>query len=489
MENGSTGDVSDSDLSSDVDGNDVNESGNGDSDSDSDGMENWDGIPPEELVRDIPAATPLAEPESKKSRLQQVNALVFWLVYFLLIWQASCKLSDNGLVWLLQFLFKFLKVLGVTISNDFLADLIAVLPSSLYLLRQFINVDRDYFTKYVVCPKCTKLYGYDSCLKVENNRTVAKRCSNTFMSRGRRKTCNAQLVKRVKLKDGKEQFYPINYYCYNSIIEELERLLQREGIPSSCEEWRNQPQREGTLTDVYSGQIWKDFQNYKRSEFLSAPRNYGLMPNFDFFQPIKHRKDYSVGVLYLVLLNLPRHLRFKWENVIVVGIVPSLDGEPKSLNEFLRPAVDELNALWKGVQLKSSLSSITLKFRAALLCVSADIPAARKLCGFKGHSACLGCSRCLKVFPGGFGENKDYSGFDRENWQHRTNRQHRINAKRLEKCQTITNRNKLSKEFGINYWSSLLDLEYFDVVRFCAVDPMHNLFLGTAKYVFKLRDN
>lgn len=239
---------------------------------------------------------------------------------------------------------------------------------------------------------------------------------------------------------------------------------------------------------MYSGQIWKDFQNYKGSEFLSSPRNYGLMLNFDFFQPMKHRKDYSVGVLYLVLLNLPRHLRLKCKNVIVIGIVPSLDGEPKSLNEFLQPAVDELNALWKGVRLKLSLSSISLKFRAALLCVSADIPAARKLCGFKGHSAYLGCSRCLKVFPGGFGEKKDYSGFDRESWEARTDRQHRRNAKRLERCQTVTNRNNLSRKFGINYWSSLLDLEYFDVVRFCAVDPMHNLFLGTVKYVFKLWD-
>ena len=226
-----------------------------------------------------------------------------------------------------------------------------------------------------------------------------------------------------------------------------------------------------------------------REQFLSVPRNYGLMLNFDFFQPIKHRKDYSVGVLYLVLLNLPRHLRFKWENVIVVGIVPSLDGEPKSLNEFLQPAVDELQALWEGARLKSSLSSIPLMFRAALLCVSADIPAARKLCGFKGHSAYRGCSRCLKVFPGGFGEKTDYSGFDRENWPSRSNREHRQHAKRIKNCKTVTGRNAMSKEYGINYWSCLLDLEYFDVIRFCTVDPMHNLFLGTAKNVFKLWDN
>lgn len=75
------------------------------------------------------------------------------------------------------------------------------------------------------------------------------------------------------------------------------------------------------------------------------------MLNFDFFQPMKHRKDYSVDVLYLVILNLPRSERFKRENVIVVGIVPAKGHEPKHLNEFLKPAVDELKALWKSVRL------------------------------------------------------------------------------------------------------------------------------------------
>jgi hypothetical protein len=88
--------------------------------------------------------------------------------------------------------------------------------------------------------------------------------------------------------------------------------------------------------------LWKDFQKFNGEDFLNSPRNYGLMLNFDYFQPMKHRKDYSVGVLYLVLLNLPRSERFKWENVIVVGIVPSMEHEPKNLNEFLRPAVAEL---------------------------------------------------------------------------------------------------------------------------------------------------
>ena len=230
---------------------------------------------------------------------------------------------------------------------------------------------------------------------------------------------------------------------------------------------------------------WDDFKTVDGKDFLNCPRNYGLMLIFDFFQPIKHRKDYSVGVLYLVLLNLPRPKHFKWENVIVIGVIPNLEKEPKSLNEFLKPAVSELQALWKGLYLKNSLCSIPLKFRSALLCTSSDIPASRKLCGMKGHSGLIGCSKCLKKSQVNL-EKRDYSGFNRDDWEKRTNKDHRRIAAKILKCKTKTEINELSKKFGINYYSSLLDLEYFDIIRFCAIDPMHNLLLGTAKYVFKL---
>jgi hypothetical protein len=129
------------------------------------------------------------------------------------------------------------------------------------------------------------------------------------------------------------------------------------------------------MTHVYDGKLWKDFMEIDGKDFLNAPRNYGLMLNFDFFQPMKHRKDYSVGVLYLVLLNLPRSERFKWENVIVIRIIPNMEKEPKLLNEFLKPAISEFQGLWNGLHLKNSLCTIPLKFRAALICTSSDIPA------------------------------------------------------------------------------------------------------------------
>lgn len=131
-------------------------------------------------------------------------------------------------------------------------------------------------------------------------------------------------------------------------------------------------------------------------------------------------------------MNLPRSIRFRSENVIIAGLIPAFKKEPHSINSFLNPIVSELEMLWKGVRLDSSLFDSSYVFRAALLCVSCDIPAARKCCGFKSHAARLGCHKCMKIFPGDFGEKRDYSGFDRQNWKPRTKQSHNLYARRVK---------------------------------------------------------
>lgn len=293
-------------------------------------------------------------------------------------------------------------------------------------------------------------------------------------------------MKEVKVTNGKALFYPLKVYCYRSIVETLEKFVKRDGFTDKCELWRKRSIDDNEYGDVYDGQVWKDFMCYKGEPFLSSEKNYALMMNCDWFQPYKRRNDYSVGVIYLVLMNLPRSERFKKENVIVVGIMPALKKEPSSLNEFLSPLVDELSALWIGLRfITSSSPMFLLKFRAALLCASSDIPAARKLCGFLGHSANLGCSRCFKKFPGGFAEPKDYSGFEREHWEKRTDKEQRKRVKIVLKAKSKSQQKQEERRLGVRY-TALLRLAYYDSIRFCVIDPMHNLFLGTAKIIFKL---
>jgi len=473
-----------SDNYTDTDSNTEHSDSN--SKSDEEAEEVWDGVLPESLNNDIGNPPPIPEARIQQTKTQKVNSLIFWFVYFLFIWQVTCHISDNGMAWFLRFFIQWLKVLNVEVSNEFLDQIVIAFPGSLYLIRKILHLDRDDFNKFVVCEKCTKLYRYDDCLSVVNNQQVPQKCTNTFYLRGKKNICNSALLTKVTHTNGKVWYYPIKYYCCNSIIDDLEKLLLRNNFAASCELWRERHMEDGMLADVYDGKLWKEFQTVNGIDFLKNRRNYGFMLNFDFFQPMKHRKDYSVGVFYLALLNLPRVERFKWKNVIVIGIVPSFDREPKNLNEFLEPAVCELKALWKGVKLKSNLSRFPLTFRAAVMATSSDIPASRKLCGLKSHSAILGCSRCLKEFPGSFGEKRDYSGFERNLWKLRTHRDHRKQALKMKQCKTKAKHNLLGKQNGISHYSVLLELEYLDIIRFCTIDPMHNLFLGTAKKMFHI---
>ena len=116
------------------------------------------------------------------------------------------------------------------------------------------------------------------------------------------------------------------------------------GVPEMCKPWSECTVEENILADVYDGQISKDFLNYKGKDYPNAPRNLAFAINVDWFQPFKRRNDRSVEVIYLVLLTLPREEHFKWENIIVAGIIAEMSKEPKSLNPFLEPIVDEFKA-------------------------------------------------------------------------------------------------------------------------------------------------
>lgn len=161
--------------------------------------------------------------------------------------------------------------------------------------------------------------------------------------------------------------------------------------------------------------------------------------------------------------------------------------EPKRISPFLNPLVDELLQLWEGVHVSTSN---TFTLRAALLCFISDIPATRKVCGFPGFRARLGCSKCLKQFPcDGFGERTDYSGYEQSTWVLQTKEQHLLSLQEVCKATTPTEQRAMQRMHGVS-WSELCRLPYFDIVRCHLIDPMHNLYLGTAKHMVKIwKDN
>ena len=417
------------------------------------------------------------EPACKKISEEEKIAkdLLQWVTTFLLIWQTAFNISGRALSALLFFLGRFLHVLAKLSSLPLLAVIAKLFPSSLYQANKLLGLTKDTFSTYVVCGRCYSIYKLSECIGPRRCDYVA---FPNHRQRYRRISCNAPLFRRVLLPQGKSKYYQINSYPFKSLRNALERLLFRPGFTKKVEAWRQRNIPHRYMCDMYDGRIWKE-----HSEFFTHSRSIALMLNLDWFQPFDHTTD-SIGAMYLTVVNLPRHERFRKENVILVGLIPSMEHEPSDVNSFLYPLVQELQSLWKGERFHTLESPrYKLTYRAMLLCAACDIPAGRKLCGFKGCTANLGCSRCLKKFPGGIGD-KNFSGFNRDSWPPRTLCDHRRHAMRIKAASSVKSKDSIETSTGVKY-SALLELSYFNPIRFNIIDPMHNLFLGTAKTVLK----
>ena len=98
----------------------------------------------------------------------------------------------------------------------------------------------------------------------------------------------------------------------------------------------------------------------------------------------------------MAICNLSRDIRFKRENLLVLGLLPGPNEVSlHKINHYIAPIVNELLSLWSGVTLNHTHEfSDGRNIRAALILISCDIPAARKICGH--ISALVSCHRYMK---------------------------------------------------------------------------------------------
>ena len=311
---------------------------------------------------------------------EHANNLVLWFIGFFLSLQAKFYFPDSAIDILIKFLYAFIRILSGLSRSTFIDLLSRKLPCSLYVMLKKSNVEEK-FTKYVVCSNCCDIYSYEDCVSTVGQHKQRKDCISVkypdHPQRSRRKPCGELLLKSVHFVSGKKLLYPIKVYAYKSLKESLQSLLLRPNFYSCCQEWRIQSEfsLSGCLEDIYAGNIWNDYQQCMGSPFLSEPYSLAFVLNVDWFQPYTHTTS-SVGVIYLTVLNLPRTVRYKRENVILVGIIPGPHEPKENINAFLQPLVDELRLLWKGMKFSIQMSSSCREeiVRCAILCVSCDIP-------------------------------------------------------------------------------------------------------------------
>ena len=129
-------------------------------------------------------------------------------------------------------------------------------------------------------------------------------------------------------------------FCYFPLKNSIQNLINRK---EARDQLLTGPTKssDGVMCDTVDGEFFKTFQDSNGNWYFQDPRNLGGILNIDWFKPFKNVK-HSTGVIYIALLNFPREIRFKWENVLLVGIIPGPNEPSLNVNTFLKPLVDEM---------------------------------------------------------------------------------------------------------------------------------------------------
>jgi hypothetical protein len=359
-----------------------------------------------------------------------------------------------------------LKILNTLDSTPKVASDVAT--TTLHTIDKKLGLDKDMFDSICVCEKCGKLYDLELAeIKVSGETTRSRVC------------CNLPLLKCDKKS---KVWKPVLTYPTVDVETALSSIISRPDLDKLLDHWKSRSLPRGTYGDLYEGDVWREFQTWKGKPFLSES-GIALMLNMDGFQPFK-RRQYSVQGIYLAIMNLPRHLRYRRENMILVGLVPG--GKEKiPLSHFIDRLAKQLKVLWEE-------TSVVLKRRVAMLSVAADVPAGRKLCGIVSHSSPRGCSRCDCCYET---EKNPNGGPPKIRWDKpigaedgifpdRKREDHKMASDQWRRAKTKNERNLITKNTGYR-WTPFFILEYFDPVRMTVLDPLHNLWEGLFKDLLK----
>jgi hypothetical protein len=183
-------------------------------------------------------------------------------------------------------------------------------------------------------------------------------------------------------------------------------------------------------------------------------------------------------------LNLPPEERFKRENILIVGFVPG-PNNPKNLDSFMYPLVEEFVALERGVEAWNGYRQKAFTLHAYIAVVTGDMPGRSKLQGFKGSRALRYCPYCyaMAVHSG----NSTYCPFhmphDIPSDSAATGRTDYDILDLPSRGDTDTRRgaadivasgsDELAKKYGINNLALLARLPSIDLVRSFPPDSMH----------------
>jgi hypothetical protein len=251
-----------------------------------------------------PDYEPLRDPPASES----TSGRFLWILLWIMNFRTRFNLPETGT----ESLIKFIKLLLAEISSSEFDEF----PDSLYMARKELGMQDNFYT-FAACPKCHKLYKKQEVEEFQEGetRTIMK-CRHVEFPNSttrRLRQCQASLSEKISVANRRFSLKSILIFPFAGICQQLEKMYNRPDFENNLRHWTNRTYFDNILTDIYDGQIWKNFEDsanstkFFRSEV--ADSHLGLVLNLDWFQPYDGT-IHSTGVIYAIICNLPRNIQF-----------------------------------------------------------------------------------------------------------------------------------------------------------------------------------
>jgi hypothetical protein len=330
---------------------------------------------------------------------------------------------------------------------------------------------------FISCPSCHCLYPYNP------GDTPSETISHcTYLQTRESLPCNAFLWKQVDIGGGRMRFMPRRKYQHQDLKHWLARLLARPGM----EDMLDYPYvpavhgSESTVDDIWQSQVFADLHDSDGNLFFPAKDGEGRLVfslSVDGFNPFHNKtakQTVSSSGIWLVLLNLPTHLRYLPENICMAGVIPGPD-KPSidKINHYLALVVEDFLEFWR----RGFFFSRTFRqyqgrlFKGMLIPLVCDMLAARQVISQANaptsHNFCTFCDL----------DFNDIDIIDRSEWPAKDPQHIRHHAQLWKDASNEKAQAALFEAYGV-CWSALFDLPYWNPVLYTVVDSMHALDLN-----------
>jgi Transposase family tnp2/Domain of unknown function (DUF4218) len=242
---------------------------------------------------------------------------------------------------------------------------------------------------------------------------------------------------------------------------------------------RQQAAGQEELADFFDGNLFTSFHMGKLRLFQD-PHDIALHMSLDGVQ-LTNLRHHEVTPVIFMNLNLPPEERYKVKNILAGLVIPG-PKKPEDLDSFLRPLVDELLELDKGVDAWDGHSMTPFNLKAWVTMVTGDGPALADAIGMKRPGNALRPCRTCEI-RAEMGKTHYYVPHSNYNFESPPLRKRLRNTIKLVEDADSEDSKKLT---GITRSSILLELRSLHFPRSFPADIMHLVLQNVAPTLYQL---